>query len=37
MPYLAITNGDNTYCCRVNFETEKVEFLKEFPKYEEIC
>ncbi|MDR2938680.1 MAG: type I restriction enzyme HsdR N-terminal domain-containing protein, partial [Prevotellaceae bacterium] len=24
VPYLAITNGDNTYCCRVNFETEKV-------------
>lgn len=36
VPYLAITNGDSTYCCCVNFETENVEFLREFPHYEEL-
>lgn len=36
VPYLAITNGDSCYCCRVNFETGKVEFLRDVPRYEEI-
>ena len=36
VPYLAITNGDNTYCCRINFETEGVEFLQNFPSYAEL-
>ncbi len=37
VPYLAITNGGSSYCCRINFETKNAEFLKEFPRCEEIC
>jgi hypothetical protein len=36
VPYLAITNGAQSYCCRVRFDTGTIEFLKDFPKYEEI-
>ncbi len=37
VPYLAVTNGNNTYCCRVYFDTGSVEFLHDFPRYDEIC
>ncbi len=37
VPYLAITNGDSAYCCRVNFETQAVEFLQSFPRYSDIA
>jgi len=36
VPYLAITNGDSTYCCRVNFEAGSIEFLKDFPSYNQL-
>jgi hypothetical protein len=36
VPYLVATNGKDTYCCKINFETQSYEFLKEIPEYEEI-
>jgi type I site-specific restriction endonuclease len=32
-PYLLITNGAQTYCCRVDFATQGVTFLAEVPSY----
>jgi hypothetical protein len=37
VPYLAVTNGNSAYCCRVSFDTGSVEFLQNFPCYNEIC
>lgn len=34
--YLMLTNGKKHYCCRVDFETRKVEFIDHIPSYEEI-
>jgi len=34
--YLMVTNGLKHYCCEIDFETEKVSFLKEIPAYEAI-
>jgi hypothetical protein len=34
--YLVVTNGLKHYCCRVDFETRKVEFMDRIPEYEEI-
>jgi hypothetical protein len=34
--YLLVTNGIKHYCCKVNFETRKVDFLKGIPKYQDI-
>ena len=31
--YLMVTNGMQHYCCRVDFQTGKVEFMKEIPDY----
>jgi hypothetical protein len=36
VPYLAITNGSSTYCCRVGFDTGSIEFLTDFPDYSAI-
>ena len=36
VPYLAITNGDDSYCCTVDFKTGKVLFLRELPRYGEM-
>jgi hypothetical protein len=36
VPYLLISNGLQHYCCRVDFETRKVEFLADIPDYNEI-
>ncbi|MDR2814426.1 MAG: type I restriction enzyme HsdR N-terminal domain-containing protein [Prevotellaceae bacterium] len=33
VPYLAITNGAESYCCRVCFDTGSIEFLEDFPDY----
>lgn len=33
-PYLMVSNGLDHYCCRVN--DNKVTFLKEIPRYEEL-
>lgn len=34
--YLIVTNGLKHYCCQVDFETEKITFLKEIPSYEDL-
>ena len=36
VPYLIATNGKNTYCCKINFEKQSYEFLKEIPSFEEL-
>jgi hypothetical protein len=36
VPYLVATNGNNTYCCKINFETQSYEFLNEIPAFETI-
>ena len=34
--YLIVTNGLKHYCCLIDFETEKITFLKEIPAYESL-
>jgi hypothetical protein len=34
VPYLLVTNGIRTYCCRMDYETEDFEYLEEVPVYE---
>ena len=34
--YLIVTNGLKHYCCQIDFETEKITFLKEIPAYESL-
>jgi len=36
VPYLIATNGNDTYCCKINFEKQSFEFLKEIPMFEEL-
>ena len=31
--YLMVTNGMKHYCCYLDFESEKVEFLQEIPRF----
>jgi len=33
--YLLITNGQHTYCCRIDFENERYEFVEEVPEWQE--
>ncbi len=32
VPYLVVSNGDETYCCKIYWEDKEFEFLSEFPK-----
>jgi hypothetical protein len=34
--YLLVSNGIKHYCCKVDFETEQINFLKEIPQFSEI-
>jgi hypothetical protein len=34
--YLMVTNGIKHYCCYLDFETKKVEFLKDIPSYTDL-
>ena len=34
--YLIVTNGLKHYCCKLDFETEKISFLKDIPGYEDL-
>jgi hypothetical protein len=34
--YLIVTNGLKHYCCQIDFETEKIEFMQEIPSYESL-
>ena len=31
VPYLVVTNGMTTYCCKMDYKNESFEFLKELP------
>ena len=31
--YLVVTNGMKHYCCEVNYDLDKIDFLKEIPDY----
>ncbi|MDD2617289.1 MAG: type I restriction enzyme HsdR N-terminal domain-containing protein [Bacteroidales bacterium] len=33
--YLTVSNGMKHYCCRMDYENNKVEFLEEIPDYSE--
>ena len=32
-PYLVVTNGITHYCCCIDFATETVSFLDDFPSF----
>jgi hypothetical protein len=32
VPFLAITNGPATFCCRMDYEERRFEFMKGFPE-----
>lgn len=32
VPYLVVSNGNITYCCKIYWEDKEFEFLNEFPK-----
>lgn len=34
--YLVVSNGLQHYCCRMDYENRKYEFLREIPDYKEI-
>ncbi len=34
--YLMVTNGIKHYCCRIDFETRKVDFMENIPGYQDI-
>lgn len=34
--YLIITNGIEHFCCKVNYQTHKLEYLKSIPNYNEL-
>lgn len=31
VPYLLVTNGLTTYCCKMDYENQSFEFIKEIP------
>ena len=35
--YLLVTNGLKHYCCRVDFENRKIEFMDDIPSYQTIA
>jgi hypothetical protein len=34
--YILVTNGMNHYCCKINPETKKFDFLEDIPKYDSL-
>lgn len=36
VPYIYISNGIQHFCCRIDYEKNTCEFLKDIPTYEEI-
>lgn len=36
VPYLAVSNGLTHYCCRIDYDSRKVCFLRAFPHYTEL-
>ena len=37
VPFLVITNGENTLCSRIHFENNSFEILNTFPDFKFIC
>jgi type I site-specific restriction endonuclease len=35
-PFIGVTNGKKHYCCKINTDTGKWEFLNKFPDYREM-
>jgi hypothetical protein len=35
--FLIVSNGLEHFCCRIDYQNMKYDFLQEIPKYEEIC
>ena len=35
-PYLTVSNGMRHYCCRMDYEAGRCEFLKDVPDYQSI-
>lgn len=35
VPYLLVTNGLSTFCCKMNYSDSSFDFLSEIPKYSE--
>ena len=33
VPYLLVSNGIDSHCCKMNYEAESYEFLEELPSY----
>ncbi|MBP1531666.1 MAG: type I restriction enzyme HsdR N-terminal domain-containing protein [Bacteroidaceae bacterium] len=36
VPYLIVSNGLQHYCCRIDYERGRYEFLREIPQYDEL-
>ena len=36
VPYLVVTNGVASYCCKMNYSENDYEFLDDIPPYPEI-
>lgn len=36
VPFLTITNGNELFCCKVNYELNNVKFLSYLPQYSEL-
>lgn len=34
--YLIVSNGRQHYCCRMDYERQSYQFLKEIPRYEDL-
>lgn len=34
--YLVVSNGKTLFCCRMDYESHRFEFLPEIPEYEEL-
>lgn len=34
--YLVVSNGRQHYCCRMDYERQSYQFLKEIPRYEDL-
>ena len=34
--YLIVSNGISHYCCRINYDSNNVEFIKDIPVYSEL-
>ena len=36
VPYLVVSNGLKHYCCRIDYERQQYEFLRDIPAYAEL-